>query len=189
MPEYGRNVQRMVEYAVTIEDREERNRCVEAIMKTMVNLFPYLKDEAQKHKMYDHLAIMSDFKLDIDYPYDMPNPEKLRYIPGKMDYKGKPVKMRYYGRIVELMIADAIDEKDPERQKELIVRLANRMKQNYLLWNKEHVEPETIKADIAFLSKGRLSTDFEGFELKHRRQLIGDQPNKNNNKNNNGKRK
>lgn len=183
MPEYGRNVQRMVEYAVTIENKEERTRCVETIMKTMVNLFPYLKDEAQKHKMYDHLAIMSDFKLDIDYPYDLPDRNNLRYIPGKMDYNGNPIKMRYYGRIVELMIAEAIDEKDEERKRDLIVRTANRMKQNYLLWNKEHVEPETIVADINYLSKGQLSCDFEGFQIKHRRQLLGEISNKNNKNN------
>lgn len=173
MPEYGRNVQRMVEYACTIEDRDERNQCVEAIIHTMENIFPYLKDETQRHKVYDHLAIMSDFKLDIDYPYELPDREQIHYHPEQLKYADRPVRMRCYGRMVEQMVAAAIDEQDEEKKHDLIISLANRMKQNYLYWNKDHVEPETIMEDIKILSKGRLSTDFEGFEIKQRRTLLG----------------
>lgn len=173
MPEYGRNVQHMVEYALTIDDKQTRQRCVETIMNTMTNLFPYLKDEAQRHKMYDHLAIMSDFRLDIDYPYERPQPEELKYHPDPIPYSERPVKMRQYGRVVELMIAAAIDEKDEQKKKDLIVRIANRMKRNYLLWNKDHVERDSIVEDLVRLSGGQLSCDFPEFYIAKRKVLLG----------------
>ena len=117
MPEYGRNVQKMVAHALTIEDREERNRCVNTILETMSNLFPYLKqEEAYRHKIYDHLAIMSDFKLDIDWPYEQPSPEEIRLSPEKVAYPEK-ARLAHYGHLVELMIENAVNEKDPDTKK------------------------------------------------------------------------
>lgn len=175
IPEYGRNVQSMVEYALTLTDKQERERCVEAIMQTMCNLFPYLRDEAQRHKMYDHLAIMSGFRLDIDFPYDRPEPDEMRYHPEHLPYNETPVKMRQYGRIVELMIASAIEEQDLSRKHELIVRIANRMKRNYLIWNKDDVEDESIVADIKRLSDDKLSCDFPEFAIAKKKTLLGQQ--------------
>lgn len=169
MPEYGRNVQSMVEYALTIQDKEERTRCVRSIMQTMGNLFPYLRNEESRHKMYDHLAIMSNFQLDIDSPYNRPNAENLRYTPEKLPYtNSKPVRFRHYGRIVETMIAEAIKEENIEIQQKMIVRIASRMKYDFFLWNKDNVDDEQIKQDIALLSNGLLSCDFEGFRLRYR---------------------
>ena len=165
IPEYGRNVQRMVEYALTIEDRERRQRCVEAIMQTMCNLFPYLRDESQQHKMYDHLAIMSDFQLDIDSPYERPEREQLRYRPERIPYAPSPVKLRHYGRLIEQMITAAVNEPNQQKREELIVRIANRMKRNYTTWNKDQVEDQTIINDIARLSDNHLNCDFENFSL------------------------
>ena len=188
IPEYGRNVQRMVEYALTLQDREERQRCVEAIMQTMCNLFPYLRDEAQRHKMYDHLAIMSDFRLDIDSPYERPVREQLRYQPERLHYAASPVKMRHYGRIVELMIAAAVNETDKVRREDLIVRIANRMKRNYLMWNKDQVDDQVIIDDIQTLSDGRLSCNFEGFAIARAKTVLG-QTGEQNKKNNQKKKK
>lgn len=173
IPEYGRNVQRMVEYALTLDDRQERERCVEAIMQTMCNLFPYLKDEAQRHKMYDHLAIMSDFRLDIDFPYERPLRDEMRYQPKALSYPENPIKMRQYGRIVELMIDSAIEQTDTAHKNELIVRIANRMKRNYLLYNKDQVDDEVIVDDIRRLSNGRLNCDFPEFQLASAKVLLG----------------
>src|SRR6056297_2499340 len=87
MPEYGRNIQRMVDHLATIEDREQRNRSAQKVIDVMGNLYPYLRDVAEyKHKLWDHLAIMSDFKLDIDYPYDPPSPDILLEKPHKVPY-------------------------------------------------------------------------------------------------------
>ena len=172
MPEYGRNVQRMVEHALTIKDKQQRTECVQTIMRTMENLFPYLKTEESRHKMYDHLAMMSGFRLDIDSPYHRPSPEELRYNPEPLSYNTiHPIHYRHYGRIVSDMIGKAIAEQDPEQKKQLIVAIANRMKQNYIVWNKDHVDAERIKEDITALSNGQLNCDFPEFQLAHAWQL------------------
>ena len=159
IPEYGRNVQRMVEYALTIEDKTQRERCVEAIMQTMCNLFPYLRDEAQRHKMYDHLAIMSDFRLDIDFPYERPEPDELRYHPHHLSYAAAPVRMRHYGRMVEQMIQVAIRQTDPEKREALTLLIANRMKRNYLLCNKDLTDDQVIADDLRRLSDDQLTIE------------------------------
>ncbi|MBR3565503.1 MAG: DUF4290 domain-containing protein [Paludibacteraceae bacterium] len=175
MPEYGRNVQKMVAHALTISDREERNRCVDAILETMSNLFPYLKqEETYQQKIYDHLAVMSDFKLDIDWPYDKPVPEEIKLNPQKVDYPKAPAKM-HYGRIVELMINNAIEETDTEKQHEKIITIANVMKRNLIVFNKDQdVSEQRIKNDIRDLSGNRLNTDFESFRLFETNELVQD---------------
>ncbi len=173
MPEYGRNVQKMVAYALTIEDREERNRCVNTILETMSNLFPYLKqEEAYRQKIYDHLAIMSDFKLDIDWPYGVPVPEEIKLSPEAIPYP-KSSKMMHYGHIIDEMVKDAIAEQDIERKHRLINTVANIMKRNLLVFNKDQdVSQERIANDLAILSNGLLSTDFEGFHLAENSELV-----------------
>ncbi len=165
MPEYGRNVQHMVEYALTLEDKTARNECVQAIIQTMENLFPYLRNEESRHKVYDHLAIMSDFRLDIDSPFDEPNVEELRYRPEKMAYsEARTIRFRHYGRIIQSMIHEAICETDEEKRKALVYLIAVRMRQNYVVWNKDEVDEQTIRYDLEILSNGVLSPLFDGFD-------------------------
>ena len=179
MPEYGRNVQKMVAHALTIEDREERNRCVNTILETMSNLFPYLKqEEAYRHKIYDHLAIMSDFKLDIDWPYEQPSPEEIRLSPEKVAYPEK-ARLAHYGHLVELMIENAVNEKDPDTKKNNINTIANVMKRNLLVFNRDQeVDNKRIKTDIQILSNGQLSTDFPNFYLLDANELLHEKKNK-----------
>ncbi len=166
MPEYGRNVQHMVEYALTLEDKEQRNQCVQAIMQTMGNLFPYLRNEESRHKMYDHLAIMSNYQLDIDSPFEVPAQEELRYKPDQLPYNTtQPVRFRHYGRMIEVMINEAIRETDLEKQKALVYIIISRMRQNYLVWNKENVDDIRIREDLHVLSKGQLIINWEDFEF------------------------
>ncbi|MBO4621136.1 MAG: DUF4290 domain-containing protein [Paludibacteraceae bacterium] len=172
MRDYGRNVQHMIEHAITIQDREERERCVAAIINTMQSFFPYLRQEESRHVVYDHLAIMSDFKLDIDWPNGMPHPEELHLHPEPLPYNTTPIRMRHYGRIIQDMVAEAVNEPDIDRKHFLINRLANKLKQQYLIWNKDQVEPERIIEDIYLLSDGQLSCGFDGFVLKHGWQLV-----------------
>ncbi|MBR1929640.1 MAG: DUF4290 domain-containing protein [Paludibacteraceae bacterium] len=173
MPEYGRNIQRMVEYALTIEDKEERTRCVQAIMRTMSNLFPYLRNEESKHKMYDHLAMMSDFKLDVDSPFSSPMAGEMRYTPERLPYNTEHrIRYRHYGKILTEMIDEAAKESDKEKQKAMIVMIANRMKQDALLWNSDNVEDSHIKNDIEKLSEGKLNCDFEEFRLTNSKSLV-----------------
>ena len=172
MPEYGRNVQRMVEYALTIENKDERTRCVKAIMHTMENLFPYLKNEESRHKMYDHLALMSGFRLDIDFPYNRPTPEELRYTPEHLPYNTTiPLKYRHYGRVLVTMISEAVAEQDEEKKQKMILRIASRMRQNFLLWNKDNIDEQHLREDISVLSGGRLNCDFPEFTELMQRQV------------------
>ena len=181
MPEYGRNVQRMVEYALTIEDKQERQQCVQAIMRTMSNLFPYLRNEESKHKMYDHLAIMSNFKLDIDFPYNRPSPEQLRYTPQQLPYNTQnPVRFRHYGKIIETLLDEAAKETDKEKQQQMVMVIANRMKQNYMIWNKDNtVDDNHIIDDIRRISRGKIDCNFDGFQLAGAKQLAADKQQKN----------
>ena len=167
MPEYGRNVQAMVEYALTIENKEERTVCVNSIIRTMTNLFPYLRDEQQRHKIYDHLAVMSGFRLDIDSEYQPVDAAQMHYQPQQIEYRSnRPLHFRHYGRLVEEIIHEAVNQPDEELKKQLIIRAGNRMKQNYLQWNKEAANDDKIKADIMQLSGGQLNCDFPEFVLQ-----------------------
>ena len=156
MPEYGRNIQNMVEYVMSIEDRDKRNKHAQTVVDVMGNLYPYLRDvEEFRHKLWDHLAIMSDFKMDIDYPYDPPSPDILTEKPNIVPYNQHRIKYKQYGRTMELMIEEATKMEGEEREA-MIELLANHMKKSYLAWNKNTVEDEKILGDLAELSKGRL---------------------------------
>ena len=105
LTEYGRNVQNMVDHLMTIQDRSERNRAAKTVIDVMGNLYPYLRDIAEfNHKLWDHLAIMADFKLDIDYPYEPPSPDILTEKPNKVPYTQNPIRYKHYGLIMEKMI-------------------------------------------------------------------------------------
>jgi hypothetical protein len=156
MPEYGRNIQNMVDHLFTIEDREKRNQSAQAVIDVMGNLYPYLRDVAEyKHKLWDHIAIMSDFKLDIDYPYEPPSPDILTEKPHKVPYNQNDIRFRHYGLITQKMIDKAL-ELEGDEQRILIEQIANQMKKQYLSWNKDSVEDEKIFIDLEELSGNRL---------------------------------
>ena len=168
LPEYGRNIQRMVDHLKTIEDREERNRAAQTVIDVMGNLYTYLRDVAEfKHKLWDHLAIMSDFDLDIDYPYEPPSPDILTEKPNRVPYNQQDLKYRHYGLVTKKMI-DAAVEMQGEEQKIMIEQLANHMKKLYLLWNKDSVDDEKIFMDLEEMSGGKLkvSRDLELSDTK-----------------------
>lgn len=166
LPEYGRNIQQMVDHCLTIEDKEERTRCAYSIINTMGNLFPNLRDiEDFKHKLWDHLAIMSDFKLDIDYPCDVIKPESLNSFPEKVDYYTSPIKYRHYGRSIELMIAKASSMSEGEERDALILLVANHMKKLMLSVNSEGVDDAKILKDLRELSHGAINLNPENYHL------------------------
>lgn len=171
LPEYGRNIQNMVDYLFTIEDKEKRNKHAQIVIDVMGNLYPYLRDVTEfKHKLWDHLAIMSDFKLDIDYPYDPPTPDILTEKPGHVPYNQHHIRLKHYGRTTELMIEAAV-AMEGEEQKIMIELLANHMKKLYLSWNKDSVEDDKIFKDLTALSKGQLEIP-EDLKLSEIKQLI-----------------
>jgi len=173
MPEYGRNVQHLIEYALTIEDREERTRCVNTIVNIMGNLFPYLRDVNDfKHKLWDHVAIMSDFKLDIDYPYEIVKKEEMYERPESIPYKQSKIKYLHYGRNLEEMIERVSDYPEGELKNELIRLIANQMKKCFLTWNKEVVDDKKIFDDLRELSNGKIDVNEDFFKLVETRDVL-----------------
>jgi len=165
IPEYGRNVQKMVDYLKTIEDREKRNQQARAIIKVMEILNPAVHlQEDYEHKLWDHLFIISGFDLDIDAPYPMPAPESLNEKPMMVPIQKKPVKASHYGRNIESMIDLVAEKEDGDSKTAMIRALAVYMRQQYLIWNKDTVADETIFQDIEKLSEGRIKVP-EGLTL------------------------
>ena len=159
MPEYGRNIQNMVDYCVTVKNREERTKCAYAIINIMGNMFPHLRDVNDfKHILWDHLAIMSDFKLDIDYPYEVIKQEELNTPPGHIDYSRPTMKYRHYGKILERMIKIAAAMEDGTEKDHLVRMLASQMKKSYMQWNKD-VDNAKIFSDLYELSDGKIMLD------------------------------
>ena len=180
MPEYGRNVQQMIDHCVSIEDREERTRCANTIINIMGNLFPHLRDvDDFKHKLWDHLAIMSDFKLDIDYPYEIIRKENLRTKPDRIPYTLTPIRYRHYGKTLERMIKKCEDYPDGPERDQLISLLANHMKKSFLTWNKEVVDDDKIFKDLREYSHGIIDLSPETFRLKESKEFL-QKKNKNN---------
>lgn len=157
LPEYGRHIQKMVDYAKTIEDKDERNKAAKTIISIMGNLNPHLRDISDfKHKLWDHLALMSDFDFDIDSPYEVPARETLTSKPKQVPYVTGDIKYRHYGRIIHLMIDVAIEMEEGEEKERLIKLIANHMKKSYLTWNRSVVTDEIIFNDIRQLSGGKI---------------------------------
>ena len=172
LPEYGRNIQKMVEYTIKLEDRDERNKAARSIISIMGNLNPHLRDVSDfKHKLWDHLAIMSDFKLDIDSPYETPVPEILFEKPKPVPYKNQKIRYKHYGKIIELLIAEAIKIEDGEEKDALVRLIANHMKKCYLTWNREVVTDESIFADLKTLSEGKIIIP-EDMKLSESRDIL-----------------
>ena len=142
LPEYGRSVQKMVDHALTIEDRAERQKCAETIVHIMKSMFPNQPD--QERKLWDHLAIMSDFRLDIDYPCEVIKPEEFHVAPQRVPYRDGEIRNRHYGRIVESMIAHAMTLEEGEEKECFIELILIQMKKNYIAWNKDGVEDKKI---------------------------------------------
>lgn len=189
LPEYGRSVQNMVDHALTIEDRAERQRCANTIVNIMGGMFPHLRDVADfKQKLWDHLAIMADFKLDIDYPVEIVKKESLEIKPQRIPYSQHDIRFRHYGRFVQDMIKLAVDYQEGEERNLLIRMIANHMKRDYLNWNKDGVEDQKILDDLCELSGGKIKLSAEDLRLTEQRTFIPRRRQMNNN-NNPGKKK
>ena len=133
IPEYGRNIQKMIDHAMTVENKEERNKIANAIISVMGQLNPHLRDIADfKHKLWDHLFIISDFKLDVDSPYPLPDREAIAKKPEKLAYPENNIKFKHYGKTIENLIEQAILIEEKEEKNALIKIIANLMKKTYL---------------------------------------------------------
>ena len=192
LPEYGRSVQNMVDHALTIEDRAERQRCANTIINIMGGMFPHLRDVPDfKHKLWDHLAIMSDFKLDIDYPFDIVKKEDLVVKPEQLEYPSGASRYRHYGRFLEGMVKKAVAIENEEEKKQLIRLLAIQMKKDLNNWNKEGIEDQKIVDDLREYSNGAIDLKVEDLRLAEPRGNNNSQQRKQNfqRKQNNQKKK
>jgi hypothetical protein len=159
LPEYGRNVQKMAQFLFTIEDRDKRSRAAGELILIMANMFPASKESRDfKHKLWDHLAIITQFKLDIDYPVQITHPESLPK-PRRPAYNNLDIAHRHYGKIVEDLIIEAIELEEGEEKRWLIQLIANHMKKQYIAWNKNTVNDDIIYKDLIKMSKNRLVID------------------------------
>lgn len=207
IPEYGRNIQKMVQYAQTLEDREERNKCARAIISVMGQLFPHLRDiEDYNHKLWDHLHIMSGFQLDVDSPYPKPDAAHLESKPERLEYPQNEIRFGHYGHYVAKMTEKCAAMEEGEEKKAFSLAIANLMKYNATNWNRNVVHDDVILKDLAILSKGKVKLEEEthlqnvkpittgGFKEYETSRFGGKNKNKNNknnrnNKNNKHKRK
>jgi hypothetical protein len=172
LPEYGRNVQKMVDHIKTIEDRDERNRAAKTIIQIMGNLNPHLRDVGDfKHKLWDHLSLIADFELDIDSPYPVPERSKFVEKPKQVPYKQGDIRYLHYGRIIELMIDAASDMEEGDDKEYLTGLIVNQMKKSYITWNRGQVADEVIISDMKLLSRGRLKMT-DGVKILEVKDLI-----------------
>ncbi len=196
LSEYGRNVQNMVKYICELPTIEERNKYAQAVIDLMGFLQPHLRDVADfKHKLWDHLHIISGYQIDVDSPYPKPLIENAYIKPAPLAYPQQRITYKHYGKTVENLIEKAMREENAEIKKAMVQSIANFMKMAYVTWNKDNVSDDTIIKDLKYLSGGLLSLD-EGvnlakveFRAQNPRQSNNNNNNRgrNNNNNNNGK--
>ena len=188
MPEYGRNVQKMVEYLITVEDREKRLKQAEVIIELMGTLNPHLKTiEDYKHKLWDHLYQMTDFNLDVDAPYPCPTPEMIFKKPEVLPYPQEHIKHRHLGKNIQALLTKAIAETDEEKRHGLTQAIGYYMKLAYANWHKEPVHDDMIKNELAEITGGLLKYETGGYRVHFDNNRGFKQRNNNNNNNSNNR--
>ena len=163
IPEYGRHVQKMISHALTLQDKDKQQKCVDAIIKFMGQMNPHLRDIKEfTHKLWDHLHIMSNFELDIESPYPKPEIEKLKEKPERMSYPKNKIRFSYYGNTISSMIDVAVQKNGLEKEI-LTGMIANQMKKSYILFNQGSVDNKIIKLHLKQMSNDqlKLEDDFE----------------------------
>jgi len=160
LSEYGRNVQNMVKYITALPTKEERNRYAQVVIDLMGFLNPHLRDVADfKHKLWDHLHIISNFEIDVDSPYPKPSPEAIHFKPEPLKYPHQRIRYKHYGKTIEFMIEKAKSIEEPERKRHMVQSIANFMKMAYVQWNKDSVADEMILSDLYAMSGGQLKLE------------------------------
>ncbi|NND88024.1 MAG: DUF4290 domain-containing protein [Flavobacteriaceae bacterium] len=173
IPEYGRHIQKMVDQAVATEDREERNKQAKSIIAVMGNLNPHLRDVPDfQHKLWDQLFIISDFKLDVDSPFEKPSKEELTERPDKLEYPQNFPKYRFYGNNIKRMIDVANSWEEGDMKEGLVLTIANHMKKCFLNWNKDTVEDDVIFNHLYELSDGKIDLRNSDEDLRDANKLL-----------------
>jgi hypothetical protein len=174
LPEYGRNIQKLVEYACTIKNREERNKVANEIISIMARVNPRFRDIADfRHKLWDHLFIISNFKLDVDSPYPVPSKEILTAKPERVKYPSSDgkIKFKHYGKFIERLIEKASAMKNGKEKDIFVEAIANLMKKYYLVWNRNTVYDSVILEELEYLSEGKLKVP-ENFRMTSAHNIL-----------------
>ncbi len=172
LPEYGRNVLKMIEHIKTIKDPEERTRAARSVIQIMSNLNPGLREQADfRHKLWDHLMIIANFDLHVDSPYPPPDRKKLDSKPNKVPYHNADIKYAHYGCIVPALVEVAAGMEDGEEKEYLTSLILGQMKKDYLNWNKGAVSDEIIFRDLNDISGNRLKVP-ENFKMPEVKELM-----------------
>lgn len=166
LPEYGREVQKMVDYAVTLENKEERQRCAETIIGIMERMFPQSSENVDyEQKLWDHLAIMSNFRLDIDYPVDINEAKSILKKPQPMGYPKQKNPIKHYGSMM-FELFDKLKGMEPGPERDELARLtANQMKRNLMQWSHGSSDDEKIASDLARFTDGKIQLDLDTFKF------------------------
>ncbi len=166
MSEYGRNVQKMVGQLLEIEDRDKRTAFAEVIVELMATLNPNIKTvEDYKHKLWDHLHIIADFKLDVDSPYEKPTPEKLSEKPEPLPYPQKKITSRHFGKNLTSLIDQAMEEQDDEKRQGMTQLIGYYMKLAYINWHREPVHDDMIRNELSVMTDGKLKYEQGGYKV------------------------
>ena len=166
LPEYGREIQKMVDHAVSIEDRAERQTCAETIVAIMKRMFPESGNgEDLNRKLWDHLAIMSGFKLDIDYPYDVSQAVEIAKKPAPMKYPMQRIPVRHYGSMIFELFEKLKTMEPGEERDELVKLTANQMHRNLIQWSHGSSDVEKVASDLARFTDGKIQLDLNTFKF------------------------
>lgn len=173
MPEYGRSIQKMVDMAVKMEDRAERQQCANTIVKIMSGILPSTTNKADdEHRLWNHLARIAHYKLDIDYPVDIIPQEEAQAHPTPIPYPAKDIKRRHYGHLVEQALEYVMTLEDEETRLFFTENIANQMKQNLYIWNRDSMDNALVAQDIERYSNGKLHLDLDNFAF----EPVGESP-------------
>lgn len=184
MPQYGRNVQKMVEYLLTIENREKRLQQAQVVIQLMSLLTPHLKTmEDYEHKLWDHLHQMTGFRLDVDGPYPAPTEEQLAIKPAPLPYPQRPIKHRHLGRNLQNLINKGLKD-DPEKRKGYTQSVGYYMKLAYTNWHKEPVHDDMVKNELQIITNGEMKFEGGGYKVHFDPRSNFQGQGKNNNNNN-----
>jgi len=169
--EYGRNIQKLINFAKTIEDRDERTRFCHFVVQIMGQTNVHKEGGDVKRKLWDHMHIISNFELDVDSPYPLPSYEELVAKPDPLSYDNKPIEYKQYGKNIERIIDKAIEYEEGEQKQALIKIIANHLKKLYLNWNRESVSDELIASHLHAMSNGKLKIP-EGVTLNTTSEIL-----------------
>ncbi|WP_344978494.1 DUF4290 domain-containing protein [Compostibacter hankyongensis] len=158
MREYGRNIQKMVEYLLSLEDQEKRQKNTMALIELMGTLNPHLRNvEDFRHKLWDHLFLISDFSLEVDSPYPIPTRETLKAKPAPLPYPKKHPRFRHFGKNLEMVIDKALQESNEEKREGFTQTIGNYMKLAYANWHKESIHDDMIRSELSLITDNQLS--------------------------------